>query len=63
MAKKPEIDEMQLIAELQAPETASAAFDRLMRTYGEQIYWQIRKMVVSHDDANHLRRADLLADT
>lgn len=25
-----------------------------MRTYGEQIYWQIRKMVVNHDDANDL---------
>ncbi len=48
------VDEKKLIAELQDPSTARRAFDELMRTYGEQIYWQIRKMVVNHDDANDL---------
>ncbi|MDE7437493.1 MAG: sigma-70 family RNA polymerase sigma factor [Muribaculaceae bacterium] len=48
------LDEQQLIADLQDPKTAKAAFDTLMRTYGEQIYWQIRKMVTNHDDANDL---------
>lgn len=50
----PAVDEKKLIAELQDPKTAHAAFDLLMREYGEQIYWQIRKMVGSHDDANDL---------
>ena len=54
MSYAPPIDEQKLVKDLQNPKTAKAAFDMLMRTYGEQIYWQIRKMVVSHDDANDL---------
>lgn len=48
------IDEKKLIENLQDPAMAAQAFDALMRTYGEQIYWQIRKMVVNHDDASDL---------
>lgn len=48
------IDEKQLVKDLQNPVSAKRAFDTLMRTYGEQVYWQIRKMVSSHDDANDL---------
>jgi RNA polymerase sigma-70 factor (ECF subfamily) len=48
------IDEKQLISDLQNPKTSASAFGTLMQRYGEQIYWQIRKMVVSHDDANDL---------
>lgn len=54
MSYAPPIDEKQLVKDLQNPRTAKAGFDTLMRTYGEQIYWQIRKMVMSHDDANDL---------
>ena len=54
MAAETHLDESKLVAELQNPKTAHSAFDRLMRTYGEPIYWQIRKMVVNHDDANDL---------
>lgn len=54
MAYSVPIDEQQLIADLQDPKTSKKAFDTLMRTYGEQIYWQIRKMVSSHEDANDL---------
>lgn len=50
----PLINEKELVAQLQNKATAAKAFDVLMRTYGEQIYWQIRKMVVNHDDANDL---------
>ena len=31
-----------------------AAFDLLVREYGERLYWHIRKMVVSHDDTNDI---------
>ncbi len=48
------IDEKRLIADLQDVSKAKEAFDTLMRTYGESIYWQIRKMVPNHDDANDL---------
>ncbi|GBU06741.1 RNA polymerase sigma E factor [Bacteroidales bacterium] len=30
------------------------AFGRLVSFYSEKLYWQIRKMVLSHDDANDL---------
>lgn len=48
------IDEKQLIADLQNPTKAKDAFGVLMRKYGEQMYWQIRKIVLSHDDADDL---------
>ena len=49
MSYKSPIDEKKLIADLQNPSTAKSAFDELMRVYGEQIYWQIRKMVMNHN--------------
>jgi RNA polymerase sigma-70 factor (ECF subfamily) len=30
------------------------AFEQVVNYYSEKIYWQIRKMVLSHDDANDL---------
>lgn len=54
MDYKAPIDDRQLIEDLQNPAKANAAFDAMMRAYGEKMYWQIRKMVVSHDDAMDL---------
>ncbi len=54
MALSLPIDETKIVADLHNPQKMSQAFDLLMRTYGEQIYWQIRKMVVNHDDASDL---------
>lgn len=54
MSENVNIDEKQLIKELQNPATASKGFEKLMHAYGRQMYWQIRKMVVNHDDANDL---------
>ena len=48
------IDEKKLIEQLQDPKTASAAFDNLMRAYGEPVYWQIRKLVVRHEVADDI---------
>lgn len=48
------INESKLIAELQNERTARAAFDLLIRSYGEKMYWQIRRMVFNHDDANDI---------
>ena len=39
---------------LQDPSTQRKAFERIVKAYSEQLYWQIRRMVVSHDDANDL---------
>lgn len=54
------IDEKQLVKDLQDPKTAHTAFDTLMRLYGEQVYWQIRKMVMNHEDANDLLQNSFL---
>lgn len=51
MAIKTVADEQALVKELQSPSKAKKAFDVLMRTYGEGMYWQIRKLVTNHDDA------------
>lgn len=54
MAYTPPIDEKELVRQLQDPKSARQAFNLLLTTYSQPVYWQIRKMVVSHDDANDL---------
>ena len=54
MAYTPPIDEKELIRQLQDAKTASKAFEVVLNTYSQPVYWQIRKMVVNHDDANDL---------
>lgn len=54
MAYTPPIDEKELVKQLQDRKTASQAFNVLLKTYSQPVYWQIRKMVMSHDDANDL---------
>lgn len=54
MAFSSAIDENKIIEDLQRESTANKAFELLMRTYSEPLYWQIRKMVYNHDDANDL---------
>lgn len=36
------------------PVIQKKAFEQLVNYYGEKLYWQIRKLVLSHDDANDL---------
>ncbi len=45
-------DEQQLIKELGNPKTQRRAFERVVCEYSEQLYWQIRRMVLAHEDAN-----------
>lgn len=46
------IDEKALYKQLHDASTKEAAFTRLVREYQEPLYWQIRRMVVVHDDAD-----------
>ena len=46
------MQESELIAQLKDESTQSQAFSALIKKYQEQVYWLIRKMVLSHDDAN-----------
>lgn len=43
-----------IIRELQDPSTRHKAFETIVRQYNQQLYWQIRRMVFSHDDANDI---------
>lgn len=54
MGYKAPIDEKELVKQLQDEKTATAAFETLLRNYTEPVYWQIRRMVVNHDDANDI---------
>ncbi len=54
MAYETPIDEKKLIEDLQDPGRAPDAFRVLIDKYGEKMYWQIRRMVISHEDANDL---------
>ncbi len=47
-------DERQLIKLLNNPKTQRSAFEKIVRTYSEQLYWQIRRLVLVHDDANDI---------
>lgn len=46
------IDEKALIKQLCDPSTKEAAFTQMVREYQEILYWQIRRMVISHADAD-----------
>ena len=46
------IAEETLIEQLKNPLTQEQAFRSLMTQYKERLYWHIRKIVISHDDAD-----------
>ena len=54
MDKNTPKDDEQLVARLREPSTCREAFGDVIRIYSESLYWQIRRMVNNHDDANDL---------
>ncbi len=46
--------EDEIVMQLRDPEQQRDAFAKVVSLYGEKLYWQIRKMVLDHDDANDL---------
>ena len=42
----------ELSAQLLDPKTQRSAFGEVVRQYSEQLYWQIRRIVLTHEDAN-----------
>ena len=47
-------NEREIIALLQDASRQREAFECIVKEYSEQLYWQIRRMVLSHDDANDI---------
>lgn len=48
------VNEAALVNRLRDPSQTRDAFSDLMRLYAPQLYWQIRKLVNNHDDADDL---------
>ena len=47
-------NEQEIVVLLQDPARQREAFERIVKEYSEQLYWQIRRLVLSHDDANDI---------
>ncbi|MDR0989527.1 MAG: RNA polymerase sigma factor [Prevotellaceae bacterium] len=50
----PAYNEQEVLKLLQDEQTQRRGFEQVVAQYSEQLYWQIRRMVLSHDDANDL---------
>lgn len=46
------MDDQQIRQMLLNPKTQRQGFEAAVRQYGEQLYWQVRKIVLNHDDAD-----------
>ena len=47
-------NEKEIIALLQDPARQREAFEAIVKDYSEQLYWQVRRLVFSHEDANDI---------
>lgn len=47
-----EYNEQDIVRQLQDPHLQRQAFARIVAKFSEKLYWQIRKMVISHDDTD-----------
>jgi len=56
----PANDDQQLIDMLRDPAHQRKAFERMVRQYSEQLYWQVRRIVLTHEDANDVLQNALL---
>lgn len=48
------MEDKELLEKIRNPETRNYGFNLLVRAYQQRVYWQIRKMVIDHDDADDL---------
>ena len=53
-----QLNETDIIVSIQNPDTKREAFRQIVSSYSQPLYWQIRRLVLSHDDAN-----DILQET
>lgn len=50
----PSYNECEVLELLQDESTQKRGFELIVAQYSEQLYWQIRRMVLLHEDANDL---------
>lgn len=53
-------DEAELIRQIRDPKLREKAFTVMMRQYQEKIYWQIRRMVLTHEDSDDILQNTLM---
>ena len=46
------MNDSELIARLINPKTQRKAFEQMVREYSESLYWKVRRIVLTHEDAN-----------
>ena len=51
---KTNFNEEEILEQLRNPDTQRQGFAHLVNEYSERLYWQTRKMVYYHDDANDI---------
>ena len=56
----PPLSEKELIDMLHDPQTQRQAFGFIVKQYSEQLYWQVRRMVLNHDDADDVMQNAML---
>lgn len=54
MAKEFPAEDRRLVERLRTPGKAREAFTEVIRVFSEPLYWQIRRLVQDHEDANDL---------
>ena len=52
--KSSKMNDNEIVALLADKATREAAFSSIIKQYSQPLYWHIRRMVLSHDDANDL---------
>ena len=48
------MNDEELLALYRDPDTRRNAFNQIVRTYQQKVYWLVRKIVIDHDDANDI---------
>ncbi len=47
-----EISDVELVNQFKRPETKQLAFKLILEKYQRKVYWQVRRIVINHDDAD-----------
>lgn len=56
----PTHSEKELLSMLNNPQTQRQAFGIIVQQYSEQLYWQVRRIVMNHDDADDVLQNAML---
>jgi len=56
----PSYSENELLSMLNNPQTQRQAFGIIVQQYSEQLYWQVRRIVLNHDDADDVMQNAML---